>query len=92
LEFLPAKLSSRFLLPISSRQIDWSISIADFFPPNRGANMYGLPMALLHNAQSQIADHNLNHDDIIPSSNYCAHHIRLLDFQGHGMVIQTRIC
>ena len=25
---------SRFLLPISSRQIDESISIADFFPPN----------------------------------------------------------
>jgi hypothetical protein len=24
---------SRFLLPISSRQIDESISIADFFPP-----------------------------------------------------------
>jgi hypothetical protein len=34
--FLPAKLTSRFLLPIaiSSRQIDGSISIADFFPPN----------------------------------------------------------
>ena len=49
LQFLPAKLTSRFLLPISfrqiilltsrypllsSRQIDESISIADFFPPN----------------------------------------------------------
>ncbi len=32
--FLPAKLTSRFLLPISSRQIEESISIADFFPPN----------------------------------------------------------
>jgi hypothetical protein len=31
---LPAKLTSRFLLPISSRQFDESISIADFFPPN----------------------------------------------------------
>ena len=31
---LAAKLTSRFLLPISSRQIDESISIADFFPPN----------------------------------------------------------
>jgi hypothetical protein len=29
---LPAKLKSRFLLPIFSRQIDESISIADFFP------------------------------------------------------------
>jgi hypothetical protein len=28
--FLPAKLTSRFLLPISSRQIDKSIPIADF--------------------------------------------------------------
>jgi hypothetical protein len=33
--FLPAKLTSRFLLPSSSRQFDESISIADFFPPNR---------------------------------------------------------
>ena len=32
--FLPAKLKSRFLLPISSRQIDESISIADFFQPS----------------------------------------------------------
>ena len=32
---------SRFLLPISSRQIDESnISIADFFPPNRGDDFY----------------------------------------------------
>jgi hypothetical protein len=31
---LPAKLTSRFLLPVSSRQIDESISIAGFFPPN----------------------------------------------------------
>ena len=32
--FLPAKLMSRFLLPLSSRQIDESIiSIADFFVP-----------------------------------------------------------
>jgi hypothetical protein len=27
-------MEGRFLLPISSRQIDESISIADFFPPN----------------------------------------------------------
>jgi hypothetical protein len=36
--FLPAKLTSRFLLPLSSRQIEKSISIADFFPPNRGVD------------------------------------------------------
>jgi hypothetical protein len=29
-------MDGRFLLPISSRQIEDSISIADFFPPNRG--------------------------------------------------------
>jgi hypothetical protein len=34
ISFLPAKLTSRFLLPISSRQIEETISIADFFPPN----------------------------------------------------------
>ena len=38
--FLPAKSRSRFLLPICSRQIDESISIADFFPPNRGVDFY----------------------------------------------------
>ena len=32
--FLPAKSTSRFLLPIPSRQIDESISIADFFNHN----------------------------------------------------------
>ena len=30
--YLPAKLTSRFQLPIFSRQIDESISTADFFP------------------------------------------------------------
>jgi hypothetical protein len=34
-EFLPAKWKRRFLLPISSRQMEESMSIADFFPPNR---------------------------------------------------------
>ena len=33
--FPPNNKTRRFLLPISSRQIDESISIADFFPPNR---------------------------------------------------------
>ncbi len=38
---VPAKSRSRFLLPISSRQIDESISIADFFPPNESiSNFY----------------------------------------------------
>jgi hypothetical protein len=32
--YLPAESTSRFLLPISSRQFAESISIADFFPPN----------------------------------------------------------
>jgi hypothetical protein len=36
----PAKSRSRFLLPISSRQIDESI-FADFFPPNESiSNFY----------------------------------------------------
>ena len=42
---LPAKLTSRFLLPISSRQIDESISILNFFPPKRGVEE-GLSISL----------------------------------------------
>jgi hypothetical protein len=35
-------LKSRFLLPISSRQIDELISIADFFPPNGWNSFFNL--------------------------------------------------
>ncbi len=41
-EFLPAKSRSRFLFWISSRQIDESISILNFFPPNQGASTRGI--------------------------------------------------
>jgi hypothetical protein len=50
IKFIPfVCLSRRFLLPISSRQIDESISIADFFPPNRRARpppIHALPLPL----------------------------------------------
>ena len=39
-EFLPAKSRSRFLFWIPSRQIEESISILNFFPPNRGVDFY----------------------------------------------------
>ena len=65
LEFLPSKLSSRFLLTISSRQIDWSISIADFFPPNRGPMW---PCFITHNRRSQTTTSTMTTSFQVPTT------------------------